>query len=168
MFFYLLFTLLFAAIYFTNAHVIVWTHTRDTYNRIQTLTGIVKRQHKNIFVIAKVSAQIILKSLTVSFFQFLNRNMRQLDKNTYELSYVVQGRLYKMLIKVKRGPRSVIQIIDEEGNDVSDHIYAYMGPMENFHGHKELTPAHLGRNTLTFFLDDGSERTFEKEHKIDI
>lgn len=155
-------------IWITELHTITWVHCRDTYNRVQRLTGLVRTQHKNIGTIARVSAQIIWKAFCVSFFQFINRNMRQIDKNTYELSYVVAGRMYKMLIKAKRGPKAVIQIIDEDGNDVTDHIHTYMGPMENFHGHKEITPMHLNKGSLTFFLDDGREMTFEKDHKIDI
>jgi len=36
--------------------------------------------------------------------QYLTSNVNKIDKNIYEITYVINGKMYKMRVKTKRGP----------------------------------------------------------------
>lgn len=54
-------------------------------------------------------------------------------KNTYELKYIFQGREYSILLEMKRGPKRFVRVEDSIGNDVSEKVFATMGPNQDFH-----------------------------------
>ena len=47
------------------------------------------------------SIVIILKVLYLSILEKLNKSIKKIDNNTYELSYAVNGKIYKMIILLK-------------------------------------------------------------------
>lgn len=164
---YSLFLFIFYMFYRLDYHNIVYQNAAITYRRLRVLGSLVSTQHKNIGTIIRVSMYIILKSFYISFLQYINKSMKKIDKNTYELSYVLNGKLYKLRLKMKRGPRDIIQIIDHEDNDVTEHITTYLGPMDNFHG-DEFTPDFFGKDSLTFYTSSGDEHHFERHSSIKI
>lgn len=91
--------------------------------------------------------------------------MKQLDKHTFELSYTVNNQNYKMLIKLKRGPRKLLYAFDEHNKDITDIIQSYYGPNEDFH-HTKFTPGFFGFENITLNLSDGNELSFGKNDAI--
>jgi hypothetical protein len=100
-----------------------------------------------------------------SFLQVINNSVEKLDKGKYRVNYVVDGKLYKMVVKSRRGPPSVLLVCDDQGEDVNTLVIPYLGPEENFHGSK-LTPKFFGRKSLTFELFDTRSVTFEENDTI--
>jgi hypothetical protein len=98
----------------------------------------------------------------VYFKQLLNGNVKKLDNKTFEVSYVIHGHLYKMIVIPKRGPNDYVLITDENKIDVSDIIIPYMGPRYDFHRHP-FTPKFFKTKTLTFHNVNGAESTFEDD-----
>jgi hypothetical protein len=133
--------------------------------KIRNLFHLVKTQHKNIIKIIWVMLTLISKTIYVWLCQSLNGSFRQLNKNTFEVSYVVGGVMYKMLVKAKRGPRKIICCVDDYLNDFTDELNAYYGPSEDFHGHV-FTPDFFHRNILTFSLSNGDEKSFSRHEAI--
>jgi len=99
--------------------------------------------------------------------QYLNNSIVQIDKKTYEVTYVIRGKTYKMLVKPKKGPRKVLLVSDEKQEDVSYIIFPYLGPEENFHG-KKMTPKFFGKEELVFQLSSGVEKVFRENEMIGI
>lgn len=137
------------------------------YRRFRQLNHLVSSQYKNIGMIVWISFGLIFKSMYVTFIQKLNKNLKKIDKNTYELSYIINGQLYKLIVKQRKGPKNVIQVIDEEDNDLTENMLSYLGPHENFHGNKDITPFYFGKKKLVFFLSNGDEVIFDTHTKID-
>lgn len=103
---------------------------------------------------------MLFKALYISFIQYLNNSVKKLDKNIYEVTYVINGRLYKLIIIPTRGPAPILQISDERGEDMTDKILPYMGPQYNWHGNKYLTPGFFNCRELNFELADGTEYSY--------
>lgn len=138
---------------------------RRKAKKVHTLFRLVRTQHKNILKIVWVMTKILTKAMYVSLWQYMNNTVRQVDKNTFEITYVVGGNLYKMLVKVKRGPRKIIYCGDDMFNDLTNEVCSYFGPNEDFHGY-EFTPHFFDTNSLTFHLSNGDEKTFTNDERI--
>jgi hypothetical protein len=89
---------------------------------------------------------------------------KKIGKNLYEITYDIGNTTYKILTSKTRGPKKIIIAFDETGNDISDIIESYAGPLEDFHG-RSYTPNMLGYKQITISLSNGDELFFE-ENKI--
>ena len=131
------------------------------------LNQLVSTKYQGYFTILRISLYMILKALWINILQYCNNTVVKLDKNTYEISYVINGKLYKILIKSKKGPRKVLLVSDETQTDISDLVVPYLGPEENFHG-LEITPKFFKKKEIIFELSNGLEKIFKEDDKINI
>ena len=169
MFQYILFTLGVAAAVFMHrldAHLVIKDAITHRYNRWTRLNDLVATTHTGKLQITWVSLQMIIRALYVSFVQYMNNTVRKLDRKTYEISYMINGKLYKMIVIPKRGPAPVLQISDDEQNDVTSQILPYMGPQYDWHGSK-FKPSFFGHKSLTIELSNGEEYTCEEESHVE-
>src|SRR3990167_9940944 len=91
----------------------LYTTIKVKYNRFKKLNSLVRSRYKTNLKIIYISLCLILKVLYLNFWNYLNPTVIQLSNNIYEIQYVIEGRLYKMLIEPKRGPCNILQIIEE-------------------------------------------------------
>ena len=127
--------------------------------KLTSLVRLIQTQYTNILMVLWVCICIVGKSLYISVVQELNKTVVRLDKNTYEVSYTIGGILYKVHIRAKRGPKTLIQALDENDNDITDTMQAYLGPLENFHGNT-FTPEFFAKKEITLSLSSGCDKTF--------
>jgi hypothetical protein len=95
----------------------------------------------------------------------LNNSVKKLDKHTYEVEYVVGGKIYRMIVIPKRGPPHIIQATDQDGRDITDNLLPYYGPNYDWHS-IHFIPQFFNCDRITFILSDGSEKTFEEHNYI--
>lgn len=168
MFYYLLtgLTLVSSFIFFKiDAHTIISTTLTTKYQSWKALTGLVATQQTSKMAIIAVSLSMIFEVLYVSLSAYLNGNIKQLDKNTYEISYVIKGKLYKMTIKPSRLPCPILKVTNKIGTDVSDKILPYYGPRYDWQ-QKVVSPSTFNEEELHFHLDDREIMTFKTEEPI--
>ena len=133
--------------------------------KLQSLAQLVRTQYKNIFMVIWVCMSIIVKNTYITLAQKLNKTLVRIDKNTYEVTYVINGIQYVMHIKTKKGPKRLIQALDKDDNDITEKIQSYLGPMENFHGHA-YTPRFFNTDEITINLSSGQDLVFRDEETI--
>lgn len=121
--------------------------------------------HKKLIPIGCAMVTIIMKTMYLVIVQYFNNTIVHKDKNLFELTYTVGGSMYKMLIRVKRGPRKLIYAFDQDGKDVTDLLQMYLGPNDDFH-HVTFTPDYFDKETITVNLNDGTEHTFSRFQAI--
>ena len=164
---YLFFAPIILFLYVTNAHLTVGNLIMTKYNKFRQLNSLVASQYTNIFYILWVSICIVCKAMYIQMLQYLNKSVQKIDKNTYRITYTINGNIYYINVKTKKGPKSVIQVLDENDNDITDLIHSYMGPSDNFHN-SLFTPEFFGKEKLTLSLGSGMDVTFEKNNVIKI
>jgi hypothetical protein len=135
--------------------------------KLKSLSKLVRTQYKNVFMIFWICICIISKSFYLSILQFINRSVICIEKNRYQINYVINGIQYSMIVHNKRGPPHLIQALDENDNDITDVIQAYAGPCEDFH-RCLITPSEIGFEEVTLELSTGDEVTFSKDNVIKI
>jgi hypothetical protein len=102
-----------------------------------------------------------MQTLYISYLQYINNTVRKLDHKTYEITYVIDGKIYKMLTVPKRGPAPILQISNDKDEDVTEQILPYMGPQYDWHG-RNITPRFFSCKSLTFQLSNGKEQTMRE------
>lgn len=123
---------------------------------------------KNKIKLSILIIKLVIKTIVIRFFQKINKiNIKKIDNKRYEMSYVLNGKLYIMIIKEKRGPLPYLQISNNNSDDVSDIVSKYYGPERNWHN-KEITPKFFGFEELTFEMKTGETINYKKEQVIKI
>jgi hypothetical protein len=158
---------MFVSMYHLEGHLVVYNSVSNRKAQILKLVSVVSTQHKNIITIIWMTMCLIAEALYISLIQRLNKSVKRIDNKTFEITYFVGGRLYKMRVTPKRGPSPVMQISNENQEDVTDQILPYMGPSYNWHNNT-FSPACFGHQTLVFEFMDGTETAFEEKNVVDL
>jgi len=158
-------TLIFTSyiIYKTDSVNIILT----TYKKIGQLNDVNRLLNKNtntIDIYIK-SSLMISKMLYTSFIQYMTNNIKKINKNTYELSYVLNGKQFKILIKEYKGPKIISYVTDDKDNDISDRFLELFGPSNDFHN-TVFTPKSFGSSFLTVGLFNGDISRIEENQQI--
>lgn len=102
----------------------------------------------------------------VQIYLYLNEPHSELEefphsKNLKTLQYTFRGQPYKIFVKIRRGPSSIVSVYTDQDSDVTDLIRQYIGPNDDFHGSSSvITPELLGFENLRFEMIDGSVKYF--------
>ena len=105
-----------------------------------------------------MSVKLICQFIYICIYQYLNKTVKLIEKDTYEVKYIISGQEYKMIVKPRRGPKPILQIIGDGTDDITDKILPYVGPNYNWHG-TNIKPKFFGFDTLTFEYSDGKSQT---------
>lgn len=161
------FTALFYFFYILRGYKTTATVIYSKYQKWKSLNKLVSLSVKNnnMAIITWVSMVLIFKTLYVNLIQKLNKSVKRLGKNTYEITYTLNGRIYKLLVKAKRGPAPILQISTNNDIDVTDDIMPYLGPDYTWHLHN-YSANFFGYSSLTFQLSNGTEKIFTLDEPI--
>ena len=161
---YLLLPLI-AGISYLGGPIIVYNQITIKYRRFKLLNKLVASHHTSIPKILWISIVIICKSLYISFIQYMNNSVKKLDRKTYELTYVINGIMYKSIVVPWKGPSPILQITDENSVDVTDDLLPYFNHAYNYN-RNSLQPSFFDNESLTFEFSDGTEKKFLSREEI--
>jgi hypothetical protein len=119
-------------------------------------------KYKSPIIINMISFYMIIKYMYYYIIQYFTSNVKKIDKNTYEITYIISGKIYRMRVKSKRGPNIYKKIENEKGEDVT-HILSFFGP----HSVK-LSPLTFQHKKLVFYSIYDERKIFENNDTIDI
>jgi hypothetical protein len=148
--------------YQLGLHLILFDFVAIKYQKFRSLNNLVSTRHKNIAMIVFVSVKMVLQASYISFLQYLNSTVRKLEGNKFEITYVINGRMFKMITAPPRGPSLILQVSDENQDDLTDEILPYLGPRNDWHN-KDFTPSFFKSKTLSFELSNGETRMFSED-----
>ena len=136
-------------------------------DKLYSLYDLVATRHKSRSMIIFISTKMLAQAFYQNLLHYLDNSLVKVDKNKYELKYVINGKLYKKIIKPDRGPIPVVSVTNENDDDVTEEILPYMGPNNNFHNEK-FTPKFFGHNKLIFEMLSGNVFIFNSLENISI
>lgn len=139
---------------------------KKKWSQFREVNKLVKTHYKGCFKIFKISVSMIAKMYWINFIRWLEGSV-EIVNNIPILSYSYNGRLYKLLMRGRKGPSPIIIVVDENGEDCSDLILPYFGPNYDWHG-RTFTPEFWGKESLIFELASGSNLFFRKHDDIKI
>ena len=152
--------------YKIDAHNIIFNHIRKKHKSWKKINKLASSNHDSTFDIYRISFEMLYQALKQSFVQYLNDSVKKLDKNTYEVTYVLNGQLYKMLVTPTKGPTPVFQIRNEKEEDMMDIVLPYYGPAYDLHSSCIITPSFFNCSRLVIEMSDGTEKIFNENECI--
>ena len=158
-------TVLISLFFHLDGHNIVKNNAIIGWRKFRKINRLVSTNYNGFLKILWISLYMIFQALWISIIQYLNNTIKHLEGNKFVITYVIKGKTYKIIITLKRGPRDVLLVSDDTETDVSDLIFPYLGPDENFHN-QLYTPNLFGRNELIFELSNGTEKIFKGDENI--
>lgn len=166
MFYFIITTIFTIGIYFfTEIPEKINNKIQIKYKKWLRLNSMVSTRHKTKFMIYFISITMIIQNNYHSIMQYLNNSVIKIKKNTYEVTYIINDKTYKMLVTPSRGPCPVLEITNEDNLEVSETIMQYLGPNNDFHNAK-LFPNFFNYKQLNFKMNDGTELTFNNSETI--
>jgi len=145
-----------------EGHYFIKNQIQIKYAKWNSLNSLISTKHKNIIVVIYYSFKLLAQALYLSFRQSFNNHIIKIDKNNYILTYIINGKMYKNYIKVKRGPSPIIQISNESSEDITSEILEYLGPNYDWNKSK-ITPKLLGHKKIIFECTDSEEKIYIEE-----
>ena len=134
-----------------EAHVIIKKSIVSKYIKWKRLNRLVSKIETDNIRVIWISLKILIRTFYVAFIQYINNSVRKLDNKTFELTYVINGKMYKMIAIPKRGPAPILQISNDLGDDVTDLILPYMGSQYDWHG-SIFKPEFFGYRSSLFCI----------------
>ena len=151
-----------AVVCITHRPTVIYTKCTTIHRKWVRLKLLVSSTETDTYAVYSVSAKIVLQLIHVEILKwFKPDSVKKLGKNIYELSYDLNNKQYKMLLTPYRGPRPVLQIIDDKNNDVTDIVLPYMGPRYDWHGHP-ISPSFFNTKYLTINWSDGTTENLQE------
>ena len=135
------------------------------YRNFKTINNFVTVSYNGTYPVFMVSFCIVVKVLWMYIVQYLNSTVLLAEKNKYIITYVIKGKIYKMIVSPNRGPPKVLFIYDEKREDVSHLVFPYIGLEETVNS-VLFTPKFFNRKELVFELSIGGEKIFRENEKI--
>jgi|UniRef100_A0A6C0J1T9 hypothetical protein len=130
----------------------------NTYQDWKSLNRLVASNPNTRFVYLE-SIKIVFNAKYLKFTQYLNNSSKKIDKKTYLVTYYIEGKQYKMLVKPKKGPNPILKILDENEIDITQEILPYMGPNLNWHNYP-VTPDFFNKKNISFEYNNQNKLTF--------
>lgn len=121
--------------------------------------------HKNHFKTMTHIAQSSYHLVHVYLTQYIFHNSKRIGKNLYEIEYTINCKPYRFLVKYKTGPSKYKKFLQSSGQDVSDRIFPFLGPNDDFH-RIAYAPKDFGYETLTVEYLNGDVREFKVHDTI--
>lgn len=97
--------------------------------------------------------------------QYVFHNSKRKAKNTYEIEYTINCRPYRFIVHYKPGPSKYKHFFVNETKDVSDIVFPFVGPNDDFHSIR-YTPKDLGFDNLTIHFMNGDLREVKADEVI--
>jgi hypothetical protein len=146
----------------------------EKYNNLKTLNKVLNREKKqndcltkvkNVGKVLKVASTVLFKVYWMKFLQWSNKTIEHIDRKRAVVSYVLNGRLYKMVVRDRKGPHDVLLVHDEDNNDITDMVLPYLGPNDDWHKNTFI-PSFWDKQKITFELTSGESKSFNENDII--
>lgn len=153
---------------YLDGHVIVQQTVLRKYRRWRRLNTLVATTQRGTFMIIWASFKLVCRMFYLSFLQYMNSNIRLVPgkANQYEITYMIKGRMYRMLVTPLRGPAPILQVSNSSHEDITSQVLPYFGPRYDCHKTKILT-SFFDIEGLTFELSTGDTVTCEPSQPIE-
>lgn len=147
----------------TNTHIVIMDTISRKYKDWRTLNKKLDEIQVNKTKLAITSIQLLIKYFLTILKQTCTGSTKRI-KNTkmYELTYVINNKMYRQIINPIRGPNSIVSILNQDNLEHVNLIMSYLGPRYDWHN-SELTPNFFGHESLKFIMLNGDTYTFNKD-----
>jgi len=141
----------------------------EKWGKFKELYSFVSKRYDSPITSLRITLQTIVQMYIDNFTQWLNSsrnsNVVQIDNKHWVLTYVFNGKTFKIVLKPKKGPVSITKVTDETGEELSSEILPFYGPAQDWHN-KRFSPSFWKKDQLVFDLSTGERKVFTGNEEI--
>ena len=134
------------------------------YQKWVSLNSMMETKYKSAIMIKTMSVYMILKFFYLQTLQYLTKTVVKIDKNNYEITYIITGKIYKMVVRPERGPLNYYKILNDKDENIIEEVSQYYGP--HYKNQFKLKPSFFKTSNIRFVLFDDSEKVFNEGDHI--
>jgi len=134
------------------------------YQKWMSLNSMMATKYKSPTMVKIMSVYMFFKFFYLQTLQYLTNTVVKIGKNNYEISYIINGKIYKMVVKPERGPMNYYKILNDKNENIIEDISQYYGP--HYKNQVKLTPSFFKTTTIKLVLFDDSEQVFGEYEQI--
>ena len=133
------------------------------YGKWLDLLHMVRTRHSGSMVYL-ISIKMLSQAAYADFLSVFDNRIRKIGKRSYEIQYYIEGKLYRLPVKVDRGPSKILTAVNNKEECVFLQIEEYISPDGSLNN-MLVTPKFLGHESITIstFADD---KTFLENEPI--
>ena len=147
----------------TNTHIVIMDTITQKYKEWRMLNKTLDEMQVNKTKLVMKSIQLLVTYVITSMRQKYTSSVQRIDNTKmYELTYIINNKMYKQVVKPQRGPNLIISILNQDNLELFDLIAPYIGPRYDWHC-SQLTPKFFGHESLTFIMINDDTYTFKKD-----
>jgi len=147
----------FVFVFLAGVYYKAYQRIYTSYLDLKTLRDTVATQYTSPYMIWRKTFEIVLKSFKIRFLNYIDNRVKKINRNTYEISYNIEGKEYCIVTKIKRGPVSILDVVNETGKNRRD-IIPYLNQYN-----KNLTPSYFNEDILHLYFLTGDTKKFQKD-----
>ncbi len=143
-----------------------YNYIKNKYEKVKFLNSM--RKQSNISIISSVmfickSVYTVIKVRIYMTLQkyVLDLTITEIETNVFNIQLVLKGKMLKILLKVKRGPGSILQVVNNNCDDITDEIV----PFYNY-DIIGVNATYFNTTKLSFIKSDGEELIFNEDDEI--
>jgi hypothetical protein len=143
-----------------------YNYIQNKYEKVKFLNNI--RKQSNISIISSITFilqsvhTIVKRRLYMTLQKYvLDLTITEVDTNVFEIELVLKGKILKMLLRVKRGPGSILQVVNKDCDDITDDVV----PFYNY-DIVGVNAKYFNTTKLSFIKSDGEELIFNEDEEI--
>ena len=134
------------------------------YQKWVSLNSMMATKYKSSAMIKIMSVYMIFKFVYLQTLQYLTTTVVKIDKNNYEITYIINGKIYKMVVRPERGPLNYYKILNDKNENIVEEVSQYYGP--HYKNQVKLKPSFFKTSNIRLVLFDDSEKVFEEDEQI--
>ena len=112
--------------YITISDTKAGKYYRKKRRKWKDLKKMVSSQYDSTFDIYRISYKMLLQALYADILSLFDNRVEKKSNKLYELTYYIEGQLFKMPLKVKRGPSNILSATNEANKCVLLDIKQYV------------------------------------------
>lgn len=97
--------------------------------------------------------------------QHVFHNSFMIKKHVYDIEYAINCKIYRFRTKYRMGPSKYREFIDDKGNNISEMMFQYLGPNDDFHK-CEYRPSDFNCKSITIIYQDNTKKTYDQDDII--
>jgi len=121
---------------------------------------LLKKNDNNHLSVIHQFIQFIFNYIYIYISQNIFHNTIVIHKHIYDIEYSINCKIYRFRTSYKKGPSKYSQFIDDQGNDISEDLFKYVGPNDDFHN-IDYTPNDFDCSSITIIYSDDTHKTFQ-------
>jgi len=147
----------------TNTHIVIMDTITQKYKEWRMVNKTLDEMKVNKTKLVMKSIQLMIAYIFTTMKQKYTGSVKRIENTKmYELTYIINNKMYKQVINPQRGPKPIISILNQDKLEQIDLILPYIGPRYDWH-HSQLTPNFFGHESLEFIMLNGDTYTFNKD-----